>query len=521
MEYNLLDEKWIIAVDADGRFVEMGIKEVFARAHQVKRLSGEIPTQDLAVLRLLIAIVYAVYQRHDADGTESVIEDEDGARERWAAIWSKGRFDEGVIFDYLERYRDRFYLFHPTRPFYQAPINKGTGYGAAKLNGELSESSNKPRLFTLVSGDRKEALTYAEAARWLINMNAFDDTSSKPTVRGGNLPSTGAGWVGKLGPVYIEGSNLFETIVLNTVMLSEDDEPFPVGIPTWEPEEPRTEERVCIDPPRSPVEIMTLQSRRLLLKRDGRGVTEVLLLGGDIVDKENMFVEQMTLWRRNKEGDFVPRRHDPSRSMWRDFQSILVSSFSDGSEREAGVIRWMRYLVRNGLVPFGSVTVAVAGVKYADKDFYVQDYVSDSLTVNRELFSSMGADWNVRISEAVDTTDKCVYALGRYASNVSQVCGCDENVCNSAAGKARASAYASLDLPFRRWLSSLDPDKDDLEGRMGEWIDSVKGTLRRLAKDILRDSGDRAKVGKDGESAFTAYRKFEGALYKITDGVRE
>ncbi len=45
-EFNLLDEKWILAMDGDGRVGGYSLCDIFAEAHGLKRLSGELPTQD-------------------------------------------------------------------------------------------------------------------------------------------------------------------------------------------------------------------------------------------------------------------------------------------------------------------------------------------------------------------------------------------------------------------------------------------------------------------------------------------
>lgn len=519
-EYNLLDEKWILAIDGTDRIDGYSLKTIFADAHRLTGLAGEIPTQDLAIMRLLIAVLYAVYQDHDETGNEAGIEDRQEALRRWKALWKEGRFDSDTIDGYLESYRDRFYLFHPTRPFYQAPISKGTEYDASKLNGELSESNNKPRLFVPLSGRRRERLGYAEAARWLLNLNGYDDTSSKPTVRGAGMPSTGAGWIGKLGPVYIRGNTLFETLMLNLVLLSDEGEPFPRGEPTWEPDEARVQERVEIPLPESPVELLTLQSRRLLLEREGEEVTGYLLMGGDIVPKENAFTEQMTLWRQSDEGVFVPRRLDPARSMWRDYQSILLRASDDGKIKRPGVVRWLELLEDSDIIRPGSVTVAAVGVKYADKDFFIENFVSDSITVNGGLLSALNEGWNVRIADAIAVTDACVGILGRYVWDISDIL--DDDSGKAKASEERAQAYYELDRPFRDWLRGLDPSKDDIERRMGEWIETESRIVRRRAKRILEESGEMAMKGKDGDSVFTAYKNFSGRLYKETHkGVTE
>ena len=52
-----------------------------------------------------------------------------------------------------------------------AGLTYGTEYGASKLNGEISESGNKTRIFSAYSGEQKSHLTYAQAARWLFDFN--------------------------------------------------------------------------------------------------------------------------------------------------------------------------------------------------------------------------------------------------------------------------------------------------------------------------------------------------------------
>ena len=72
---------------------------------------------------------------------------------RWEELWRMKKFPFEIISDYLGKYRDRFWLFHPTHPFYQVAnlkemlnveqvLDKKSPKGyfnAGKLNGELRE----------------------------------------------------------------------------------------------------------------------------------------------------------------------------------------------------------------------------------------------------------------------------------------------------------------------------------------------------------------------------------------------
>ena len=222
----------------------------------------------------------------------------------------------------------------------------GTEYTAAKLNGAISESSHRVRLFPVRTGAEKNRLSYEEAARWLICVNGFDDTSAKPKQK--DLPSPGAGWLGKLGLIAAQGENLFETLMLNLVLLSDRDEPWGENRPVWELEPPRTQERCEIIMPDNQAELLTLQPRRLLLQREKQWVTGYQLLGGDFFNKVNAYAEQMTLWTHVPgKGSQPPydqlRRHDPSRQIWREFAAIVAGDPNHTGKAASpvpGVVRW-------------------------------------------------------------------------------------------------------------------------------------------------------------------------------------
>lgn len=521
-EYNLLYEKWIIVLNKKGETESVGLIELFDRAHEFVTLSGEIPAQDMAVMRLLIAILYATYTRGDNFGKLSDLRDDDDAVEFWNRLWIRGHFDSGLIKDYLKCYEERFYLFHPEYPFYQANITGGTYYTASKLNGELLESSNKPRLFSGINGIEKTEMNYSNAARWLIYMNSFDDTASKPL--GSNLPSPGTGWLGKLGLVYIHGNNVFETLLLNFVLTDRDYEPFPTGNAVWELSETRVNERVEIPVPKSPVELLTLQSRRLLLKRDKDSVTGYLLIGGDIIARENAFTEQMTAWRLNDKAgvdEWVPKRHNPSRAMWRDFSSLLIKGESDsGKYIKPGVVRWVSELVNHDYLDYSSITIESVGVVYGSKDTIVDDLVNDSISLNKNLLKNIGDVWNTRIGSAVKKTDECVSILGKFAYGLSMTNGInDKKILGAAADRAKSAAYFSMDKFFRVWLSSIDPINDDMETKINSWIKTMEKIVLDYGKQILEDSGEKAFVGRDtSDNSMVKYGRFRSEIYKKTNG---
>lgn len=319
--FNLLDEPWILVRKKGCEIAEVSLTDALLHAHEYDALSGELPTQDIAILRLLLAVLHTVFSRVDADGNEIMI-DTDNAVEVWSELWENGRFPEKPIRDYLDKWHERFWLFHPERPFFQAnSAEKGTWNTSSKLNGEISQSNNKIRLFSKRAGIYKETLTFPEAARWIVYVNSFDDTSAKPKQKG--LPSMKIAWLGRLGLIWAVGNNLFETLMLNLILLRDGEKSWNDNIPIWELPVAREKERTIIPPPDNPAALYTLQSRRILLKRNNDYVTGYSILGGDSFDETIASTEQMTIWRPVKDNNlpfgYQPKTHDASRQFWREF----------------------------------------------------------------------------------------------------------------------------------------------------------------------------------------------------------
>lgn len=519
-EFNLLDEPWIRVIDSGCNVSEVSLTELFANAHSFKDLCGEIPTQDFAVLRLLLAILHTVFSRFAASGESSPITNPDDALDRWQEIWENGKFPARVISDYLETQRESFYLFHPERPFYQVERAKiGTDYTAAKLNGNLSESSNKTRLFPSLSGKAKEVLTYSEAARWLIYVNAYDDTSAKPSSEAKKLdtklPSPGAGWLGKLGLVSAVGNNLFETLMLNLIMVRDNGEIYAAEKPIWEREKIPDGERKEIPLPDNLSELYTLQSRRLYLKRTEYGVTGYYLLGGDFFDKENAFIEPMTFWRStdSKSSDmFNPRRHDASKQFWRDFSALVMNSEKG---RRPGIVSWINRLEQKDMIESRPLNMRIASVQYGDKDFFVTNVFSDSLQMHASLISEMNLTWQQAVINSVEFCDKVAKEVWTFAKNVDLAAGGSSSTKDlkgtSAvfADKAKADFFNRIDSPFRKWLCALDPETDDKTAKEREWRSECVEIAMQLRDELIAQVDSAAFFGRKKEySAAKAMNEF-------------
>lgn len=473
---------------------------------QYQRLAGELPTPDVALLRLLLAILQTVFYRVDPEGEDDPIEDRAAAIRRWQALWNAGRFPVQPIRTYLETWKDRFWLFHPEHPFYQVPAAAvGTKFKASKLNGELSESAHKMRLFPLRDGEEKETLSYAEAARWLVTLIGFDDSASTKKETG-----TGTGWLGDRVNVYAIGENLFETLMLNLVFLKDGRYVWAENMPAWEQPTMTTAKKREIPLPDNQAELLTLQSRRLILSREENRVTGFSSTGGDFFGKEgrvNAFSEQMTLWRagktpKNAVPQFVPASVDPWRQMWRDFEVIL------GRREDThipGVVAWLTELRRKNVIPRKYVHIASVGVTYDSKKGSIADIISDHLDFQMSLLDAAGELWIVLVGGEIHLIDKVARTLGALAEGLylaqgGQLDGAGKKARQSQRDEGMRLLYAAVDLPFREWLAHIGAQHGDDENTRAQeqqcWRSIVFRIADNLGREMIRDAGTAAFTGR-------------------------
>ena len=183
--FNLLDEPWISVVyDEKGSTKDVSLQDLFTNAHQYKELAGDTKTQDFAVLRVLLAVLHTVFSRFDVDGNvyEYLTIDErwnqlepvdemdienyvEALYETWEKLWANKIFPN-IVNQYLEKWRDRFYLFDEKYPFFQVTKEEIAGDKISKakassilgknINRIISESGNKIALFFQKDGENKK-----------------------------------------------------------------------------------------------------------------------------------------------------------------------------------------------------------------------------------------------------------------------------------------------------------------------------------------------------------------------------
>ncbi|WP_392468136.1 type I-E CRISPR-associated protein Cse1/CasA [Arsenicicoccus cauae] len=494
--FNLLDKPWIRVRTTDGDLEEVSLLEVLDRAPQLDALAGEMPTQDAAVLRILLAVLHRVVPGG---------EDSEAAVDAWDDVWRAGALPMDDVRAYLDKYRDRFDLLDPVASFGQVAglqTAKEGWSGLAKLVGE--HPYGVPH-FTVRGGAGLRSLSLGEAARWLVHCQAFDPSGIKPgaigdpRVMGGKGYPIGTGWAGSLGLFVLEGRSLFETLMLNLVVRASHRDDRPV----WERPALGAAEEAGPRQPQGPADIMTWPSRRIRLKVDDGAVVDALICNGDRIElQDRQRVETMSVWRDSEAQAkkfgrqvTVPRAHLPARAVWRGLPATLEAGSAGSQVASMQTQEWVSLLTKEEVLGYDfPLRLHAIGMSYGAKNSSVVDLIDDLLTLRPAVLADPGL--RQRAIDAVHSADRAASALGWFAELLFQAAGGDgKNEAEVHRTAARETAYTLLDLPCRRALRALGPSTEP-----GSWHTAWEQTVRQLIGDealrMVRAAGRPALVGR-------------------------
>jgi CRISPR system Cascade subunit CasA len=495
--FDLTEEPWIEVLDTDGRRREVSITELFREAEDLREIVGEVPTQSFAILRFLLAVLHR--------GVEGPNHPND-----WVRIRDGWKQTVADVEDYLDEYRHRFDLRHAETPFYQVADLRTGKDGSSSLEALIADVPNGNPYFTTRIGRGTERLSWAETARWLVHVHAFDPSGIRsgavgdPRVKGGKGYPIGTGWAGMLGGVFLRGSTIKDTLLLNLVAPTEAGlEIRGEDLPVWERDTQGAGPEGGIDgrQPSGPVDLYTWQSRRVRLIGDDAGVTAVILAQGDRVAPQNRFhLEPLTAWRYSKpqtakfkRDTYMPREHDPARAMWRGLPGLLAGQ-DEKSGREPGVLRWAAVLEADGHLGQKALTVEAIGIEYGPQSSTVGELVHDHLDLPPEIVAHGEGAAAHLARRAVDQARLAVNALANLAQNLYLAAGGDTES-DGPATRAREAGHDRLEQPFRRWLLTLGPDADIVE-RETAWQVEVRGVVDRVGRELAEAAGPAAIVGR-------------------------
>ncbi|MFI2300206.1 type I-E CRISPR-associated protein Cse1/CasA [Actinacidiphila glaucinigra] len=506
LSFDLTSRPWLPVQLTTGEEQLLSLQEVFSRADEVRRLAGDLPTQDFALTRLLLAILHdAVAGPQDA--------------EAWAELWEDDAPFAGVD-AYLAEHRSRFDLLHPRAPFFQTGGLHTASGEVFSLNRMVADVPNGDPFFT-TRFPGVERLSFAEAARWVVHVQAYDTSGIKtgvvgdPRVKGGKAYPQGVAWAGNLGGVLAEGTTLRETLLLNLVVAADQQPTDAADRPAWR--RPPTGPGAADDLSARPAglrDLYTWQSRRLLLHADADGVHGVVLTYGDPLAVQNMHtVEPMTGWRRSQAQEkklsvplvYMPREHDPARAAWRGLEALITPRDPDTARRgepasglRPGIVDWIARLQAERILPRGwHIRVRTFGAVYGTQQSVIDEVTSDAVSLSVLLLSDSDRALGQTAVDAVGDADRAVLALGDLAFDLARAAGSE-----SESGKqtARDAAYAALDGPYRLWLDAIG-EGDDPQQLRTAWQRTARRIVARLADHVISTAGETAWQGRLVSSA--------------------
>jgi CRISPR system Cascade subunit CasA len=503
--FDLTQQRWLHVQRLDGSEDELSLREVFAQADSLRRLVGDVPSQELALLRLLMAIL------HDAvDGPADIAD--------WQELWDDGLPIERIT-GYLDRHRGRFDLLHPSLPFYQTAELRTAKGEVNTLDRIVADVPNGLPFFTM-RGRGVDRLTFAEAARWLVHAHAFDTSGIKTGVvgdsraKGGRAYPQGVAWAGNLGGVFAEGETLRDTLLLNLVAFDTDNLRIKPDqdLPAWRRPPGKPGQADPLELSRRPAgvrDLYTWQSRRVRLFHDGEAVTGVILTYGDPLDPYNKHQhEPMTAWRRSPAQEkkrglaqvYLPREHDVSRSAWRGLGALVAGRVAGAEQRgeAAHIVRprildWIaRLTIESDLPSTYLIRARLIGARYGTQQSVIDEIIDDVVTMPVVLLHARDQRLGVAAIDAVADAEAAVTALGDLAGDLARAGGDDPEPRKEA---ARHQAFATLDGAFRTWLAAIRPDHDARKLRAA-WQREAYDIVSRLGNELLRAAGDAAWEGR-------------------------
>lgn len=525
-KYNLIDEKWICVLSGSGKTTKISLKDVFLHAGDYLDLGGETRLQDVSLLRLLIAISVTLLYRYDENGNSSPLTSCEQAMERFAKVWRSGGFSEPAVTQYFDKWRDRFFLFDSKYPFYQISLenpdieivkwddmekhdkkDEKNFYNGRMLrftngvymnwmptsfiNGRILQSNNKMSAFKDVAGEKEKKVCYDEAARWLIYYNAFADcvvgknqkiktkrtqTEKETTNAGMTMPSRGM----LLTPV---GDNLFQTIMLGSVLFDHRNELYATCVPAWERKDRRCDKRT-IPVPNDLAQMYTQQARRMYVVDENGFVPGIYASAGEVYSDDLLFTNPaFVMAEKKKDGKVTryPAHCTDSSDVWKTIEYI-------SGDKNSGIKTWIKaiedeeLLEEDRLIPF-----RVTDIKYGASSCSVEKTIEDTIVMNRAFIRESERQTEAaREVESVKKIADIVYASGK---KYGQCMGFDEK-------------YTALGASLKKQYSDTAGKKilQFVAGyiRFDELQNEKTRIARKIMDDFVSDNAEALLHGKRG-----------------------
>lgn len=479
--FNLIDEKWIPVRFHNGSREELGIQDTLLRAKEIAAIEDPSPLVVAALHRFLLAVLYRALE-----GPTDINQ-------------AKKLFRDGLpsekIRAYLEKWRNRFWLFDEKYPFYQVP-----DYEPKEKNGEKQwrswsvlaaehNADNAKVLFDHLDATKSGSVPSSRAACWLLACQTF-------ALGGGrsDFQYTKSGPSATAVMVLPLGRNLQDTLAFSLV--PQNREVLKDDIPIWErtPEKVATLQKGTERAPLGWADLYSWRTRSIKLHLQGNGETigEVAFASGVGCSSESHADPMLGYRISEKKGKQHVRFRE--RGLWRDFDSLLP----DNGNLAPKVIEHATALTKSNRDRFPRSVMVLgqandqAKIEYWRMERFAlpEALVGDRFIrteIRQLLAEAEQAEWALEkamkvgarfiIAKGERKLEQDKWNAGRWIpGDVSKFIGKSSF---EAVPVLVANYWSVLEARFHEILGEYTLDRD-FEGIRGQWLQAVRDILNRV-----------------------------------------
>ncbi len=525
-EFNLIDEAWIPCITRDGSSKEFGIRDTLLKAHELREICDDSPLVTVAIHRLLLAILYRAFQ-----GPSGM--------SQWKALYASGSCNGNkAITDYLakDQWYDRFFLYDDDYPFLQVAkldlnehkgdgkiktIKKDKSDGLMRLVREAPDKGGRI-LFDHRVGTERPEYEAKQIVKMILAAQSYAGTgvASGGAIAGQKINPTPCQFASCVDGlcIWLQGENLFQTLLLNLVPISLNAN----DLPAWEDSNIVGSVKNSWKKPiafAGPVQRFAPLSRFIcVLDRRSMFFTNGLKTTADAGDPMKAYL------RSSDKVQFTPIELRKDKAAWRDVHSLfsLASTtrkppdslnhvarlFQDGTlsaKPRANVVGLATAQGKSLLWRHERIPVPIAILGSVDLTERLALLIAEAEAVGNEL--SRGLFWSATTKKTIRTEPVgriqmiCDFVLapslelrgnglirtadGRFPDDAHNAS------CLSLSGNLdpRPAYWARLEKHFFDLLENLPSDWD---GSVGNWKPDDQQIATRTWRDAVRQEAKRA-----------------------------
>lgn len=518
--YNLVTQPWLKIRCDDSSIKEISLKQLFTDATKIAALANDTPQQDIAILRLLLAIMLTVYQRNDIHGKSYRLDRKsDELKHTWVDLYKTSDFSQAIA--YLNKHQDEFDFFSKTKPFMQVTADDYNTFIKAKfkpiagktkegnvvnslINRTINQSNNSLSTFAHTPILDKQSLSLTEFIRWAITYQYFAGTSDKVQFKAKDGWNYGTLYA--MTPIYFKDINLAKTLVLNLTLIPRSgnvNEPKPI----WEQDMHEYLTKLLDDPHRIPdnlPELFTIPSRMLYVVQNEKQLQALVAKLPSLTINDNALwnLETMSPFKLNKKANcYKPikiKEKEIDDDLWQNLGLLFTKNSNSPEITQPYSLTFLQNLYNDDyLDDLPSFLMCTAGMVDDGNGNSMMPvfFYCDSLDFDSNIVLSTNSMYRDRLLTDVEVIKDVAKDLIIFANHFNE----------SLVKKMKIDFYSQVDLVFRAWLENLtiDCDLDNVEMHLFHQIHQIaKHILNKTVQSQI--NLNRLQTNKKGYNLFTA-----------------